>query len=313
MSTSLARQRLQADLILLFVAAVWGSGFVAQRVAGQVLGAFIFNGGRFLLGSLLLLVLVRFRLRIERRMLPWTALAGMLLFGAAALQQVGLKTTTAGNAGFLTTLYVIIVPLYMLVLFRKRLGWRVWTAAGLAVLGAFLLSGAGRVQLSGGDALEIAGAFLWAAHVMLVGWVVQRTDPTHFSIGQFFVCGVLNLAVGLAFEVDTLARLPDVFWTVLYGAVFPVTIGYTLQAVGQRHAPPTDAAILLSLESVFAGLFGWLLLAEQYSPVQIVGAGLILAAALLAQFSPAEETITTEAQSAQRREGLSTDEEDDDG
>lgn len=294
MGTSSSRQRVQSDLILLFVAAVWGSGFVAQRVAGQALGAFIFNGGRFLLGSLLLLALVRFRLRLDRRMLPWTVLAGLLLFGAAALQQVGLKTTTAGNAGFLTTLYVIIVPLYLLVLFGRRQGWRVWLAAGLAVAGAFLLSGAGALRLSGGDALEIAGAFLWAAHVLLVGWVVQRVDPAHFSIGQFFVCGALNLLVGLVFEVDTLARLPDVFWTVLYGAVFPVTIGYTLQAVGQRHAPPTDAAILLSLESVFAGLFGWLFLSEQYTPVQMLGAGLILAAALLAQFSPAEETITTE-------------------
>jgi drug/metabolite transporter (DMT)-like permease len=275
--------RLRADLILLLVAFIWGSAFVAQRVAAQHMGVFLFNGLRFLLGSFLLLPWSLRRGRPDRQAIPWVALAGGLLFVGSALQQAGLKFTTAGNAGFITTLYVVLVPILLLVLFRQKLHWISWAAAVLAVVGMLLLSTGGALRLAPGDGLELLGAVAWALHVIVVGKAARRIDILLFSVGQFIVAGTLSLIVGLAFEWRSSAGLAEAWWTVLYIGVFSTAIGYTLQAMGQRHSPPADAAIILSMESVFAALFGFLLLDERLVAVQILGCGLILLAILMAQ------------------------------
>lgn len=279
-------QRLKSDALLLFVSAVWGSGFIAQRIAAEQMGSFAFNGMRFLLAALFLLIIVRFKLSITRRDLGWTALAGFVLFCASALQQVGIKTTSAGNAGFITALYVVIIPIYLVIFGRHSIHWTIWAAAAMAVLGVLLLSTGGRFEPAVGDWIELAGAFLWALHVILVGRMARRMDNLIFTIGQFAVCGLLNMIFGLMMEYPVLPFTTTAWLAVLYSAIFPISLGFTLQVVAQRRAPATDAAIIFSMEAVFAALFGYWLLSESLLPLQIAGCAVIVLAIITAQLRP---------------------------
>ena len=277
-------ERLKADLVLLCVALVWGSAFVAQRAAAAHLGFFLYNGIRFLLGALVLLLIFRKRqLRLTPAEWRGGVLAGLLLFGAAAFQQAGLQFTTAGKAGLITGLYVVLVPLFLALGWRQRLPKVAWIASLFAVAGLFLLSGTQQWSLAPGDGLELAGAVLWALHVIAIGRMAGRVDPVRLSLGQYFVCGLINLLLGVLLEGHTWSGLSAAWWAVLYGGIISVGLGYTLQAVGQRHAPAADAAILLSMESPFAALFGWLFLQEILTPLQMLGCGLMLCGMLLAQ------------------------------
>jgi drug/metabolite transporter (DMT)-like permease len=286
-------KRWHADLALLLVAMIWGSAFAVQRVAGRWLDPFTFNGLRFVLGGLLILPftgLFRKSQQIEgepprKQKLDWVmyvSLAGMLLFGAGGLQQAGLETTTAGNAGFITSLYVVIVPLLLAIFWKQRLRWSAWLAAGLAVMGSLLLSTGGMLKLSNGDALELMGAGLWALHVILVGRAMKQLNVLSFAAGQYLVAGVLNLATSLITH-QPWDGLAGAWWTVIYIGLISTAIGYTLQVYAQRTAPPADAAILLSMESVFAALTGYIFLNEGLTGIQILGCGIILGAILLAQ------------------------------
>jgi len=282
-------ERLRADLILLAVAVVWGSSFVAQRVAAAYLGPFFYTGTRFLLGALTLLPLAGRRLRALTRLEWWGgALAGLLLFGAANLQQAGLRFTTAGKAGFITGLYVVLVPLFLALGWRRWPRWSAWAASLLAVAGLFLLSGVGRLTLAPGDGWELAGAVLWALHVILIGYLAPRADVLRLALVQYLICGLLSTALALGLEYGhgqamLLQGLAVVWWAVVYNGVLSVGLGFTLQVVGQRRAPATDAAVILSLEAVFAALFGWLLLGETLTAGQFLGCGLMLAGMVVAQ------------------------------
>lgn len=278
--------RLKADLTLFFVALIWGSGFVAQRLAAaNHLGAFLFNGGRFFLGALILLPFALPRWTLKLADLPWVGLAGVLLFGGGWLQQAGMQYTSAANAGFITGLYVVLVPILLALFWRQKVRLFSWIAAALAVFGIWLLSAQGKFRLAPGDSLELIGSLLWAFHVILVGRLSRRMDVLPFSVSQFLVCGILNLSVGALFELPSLRALPLIWPSILYSACFPIALGFTLQVVGQKHAPATDAAILLSMEAVFAAFFGFAWLGEGLSTGQVVGCALMLAAMLLAQFN----------------------------
>ena len=276
------RTRIQADFVLLFVSIVWGSAFAAQRVAAACMGVLLFNGFRYLLGGLVLLPLARAR-HLNRRTLGWAVLAGLLLSLAGGLQQAGLRHTTAGNAGFITGLYVVLVPLALFVFWREKLGAGSWAAAGLATAGLCLLSLSDEFRLRPGDGLELAGAVFWALHVITIGRAMRHADPVLFSIGQYLVAGVLSSAFGLGLEWQTLGGIRAAWWAIAYTGILSVGVGFTLQAAAQRHAPPVDAAIILSMESVFAALFGWVFLSEWLTIRQLAGCGLILAAMLFAQ------------------------------
>jgi drug/metabolite transporter (DMT)-like permease len=212
--------------------------------------------------------------------------AGLLLFGGAAFQQVGMEFTTAGNAGFITGLYVVLIPI-ILALWQRRLPQRTsWAASLVAALGLFLLSTGGRFALAAGDSLELAGAVLWAFHVILIGRLVQSIAVLPLAITQNFVCALLNLALaGLIGSDQALQGLGEVWWAVVYTGIFSIGLGYSLQAAGQRVAPAADAAILLSAEAVFAALFGWLFLSERLTPLQMLGCAFMLGAMLLAQYN----------------------------
>ena len=279
-------QRLRADLALLLVAIVWGSAFAAQRLAAGQISAFTFNGLRFLIGALVLLPLTWHHWeRLDRTGWIGVALVGSVLFAGAAFQQLGLRYTTAGNAGFVTGLYVVLIPVIL------ALGWKepprrvIWPAALLAAAGMFLLSTGGNITLTLGDILELAGACMFALHVILIGILVRRMEILQLAVSQYLVCGLLSLLVGLSLGGSSLSGLASVWWAIAYTGIFSVGLGYTLQARAQKEAPPADAAILLSLEAVFAVLFGWLLLDERLSAPQLLGCGLMLSAMILAQVS----------------------------
>lgn len=277
-------ERIKADVALLAVAMIWGSAFVAQRAIADQIGVFFFNGLRFLTGALVVLPFAR---RSWRRLGRIEALgvlmAGLLLYSGAAFQQLGLRFTTAGNAGFVTGLYVVIIPLILAVGWRQWPRRTLWMACGLAVAGLFLLSTGGKLALAWGDSLEFAGAVLFAFHVIMIGWLVRRVSVFQIAVVQYFVCGLFSLLTGLLFETNHVAALSQTWWSIAYTGILSVGMGYTLQVVGQRVAPPPDAAIILSLEAVFAALSGWILLGEILTLVQLSGCGLMLAGMLLAQ------------------------------
>lgn len=279
--------RLKANLVLFFVALAWGSSFAAQRVAGQMGGPYLFNGIRYLFGALVLAPFV-WRKPLGKGQWLWMGIAGVLLFSGSAFQQVGIQYTTAANAGFITSLYVVLVPFALFVGWREKPGLLALIAVLLAVFGAYLLSTGGlSFELRFGDLLQLIGAFFWALHVVVIGKFATRYDAFQFSAGQFALNGALSLLIGLVGEEPAvISQLPWIGATA-YTAVFSVVFGFTLQTWGQRHTPPTDAALLLSLESVFAAIFGWLTLNEALSVIQIMGCLLIFSGVILAQMPQA--------------------------
>jgi drug/metabolite transporter (DMT)-like permease len=274
--------RLKADLTLFAVAVLWGSAFAAQRVAAQLGSVYIFNALRFLLAALILLPF-RGRSRPEPGQWWWTTAAGGILFVASALQQAGLVTTAAGNAGFITAMYVVLVPFVVWVGWAERPTWLALFAVALAAGGAYLLSTAGKFAILPGDMLEAAAALFWALHVVVVGKYASRFHPISVSAGQLLIGGVLNLLASVVVERPGFPLPLSLVASIAYTAVFSLGLGYTLQLWGQRHTPPTDAAIILSLESVFAALAGWLVLHEGLVLIQAFGCLLILGATLISQ------------------------------
>ncbi len=274
--------RLKADLTLFFVAILWGSAFAAQRVAGQLGSVYLFNGARFLLAALILFPFAR-RVKVSREQWIWMSAAGIILFAAGALQQAGLLTTSAGNAGFITSLYVVIVPFVLLVGWKEKPHPLAILAVILAGVGAFLLSTAGRFEFQIGDVFELAGALFWSFHVVLVGKFTSKFESISFSAGQLFVGSLLNFLAGILFERPDLSQSMPLIGAIVYTAFLSLGLGYTLQIWAQKHTPPTDAAILLSLESVFAVIAGWLALNEILLPIQIIGCVIIFIAVILSQ------------------------------
>ena len=287
---------LKSDVLLLLTAAIWGFAFVAQRLGMDHVGPFTFNGVRFALGSLSLLPLwLLSRRRINRasvvspaastKLLLWGGVAaGMALFTGASLQQVGLVYTTAGKAGFITGLYVILVPILGL-LWRQRPHAGTWGGATLAVFGLYLLCVTEEFTIAFGDLLELLGAFFWAGHVLLIGWLSPRVDAIRLSCIQFAVCSLLSLAVAVALEVISLHGLLSAALPILYGGLMSVGVAYTLQVVAQREAHPAHTAIILSLEGAFAALGGWLILGETLSARGLLGCLLMLAGMLFSELS----------------------------
>lgn len=277
--------RFKADITLLIVSIIWGTAFVAQRVAGQMGSVYQFNGARYLLAALVVLPFVK---QINFSSMPrtqykWMFIAGFFLFAGSALQQAGMVYTTAGNAGFITALYVVLVPIALFFFWREKPHWMSIVAVGLAGVGAFLLSTGGRFEVRTGDVLELVGALFWTFHVIILGKYASKFEAMSFSVGQLIVCGVLNLGIGVVAEPMMTFSWPLIF-AIAYTAFFSLGLCYTLQVWAQRHTPPADAALILSLKSVFAVLAGWLLLNETLVSIQIFGCVLIFIAVLLSQF-----------------------------
>jgi drug/metabolite transporter (DMT)-like permease len=287
-------QTLKSDALLLLTATIWGSAFVAQRVGMDYVGPFTFTGVRFALGCL---VLMPFILRsnmlqnssakklhnVSTRTLIFSgSLAGLALFSGASLQQVGLVYTTAGNAGFITGLYVVIVPILGLV-FKQRTNTGTWLGTLLATFGLYFLSVSEKFTMAYGDLLELAGAFVWAAHVLIIGWLSPRMDPLKLAAAQYAACSALSLFTAFLFEAVAINSIYQAAIPIVYGGALSVGVAYTLQVVAQRKAHPAHAAILMSLEAVFAALGGWLILGEIMTHRGLFGCGLMLTGMLISQ------------------------------
>ncbi|WP_224983003.1 DMT family transporter [Geomonas agri] len=285
---------IKSDLLLLLIAAIWGGGFVAQRKGLDFLGPFSYNGVRFALGSLSLLPLVYLNRRRQgpyhgslpqagnRALLHGGLMAGGALFMGASLQQVGIAYTTAGNAGFITGLYVVLVPLLGM-FWGQRPGVGTWLGAVLAAIGLFFLSVTDHFTIGIGDLLELIGAVFWAGHVLLIGWLSPRLDPFKLSALQFAVCSVLSLITAFIFESMTLAAVFAAWRPILYGGLISVGFAYTMQVVAQRDAHPAHTAVILSAEGVFAAIWGWFFLGEVLGARGLLGCVLMLAGILCSE------------------------------
>ncbi|ALK34402.1 DMT family transporter [Burkholderia plantarii] len=292
--TPAARQHLRANLLMLGAAAIWGSAFVAQRLSLAVIGPFLYTGLRFLLGALVLvpLLLARAPARAELAALarrPAGLMPGLLLGSLLAvsisLQQIGLQYTRIANAGFISSLYVVLVPLIG-VLLRHRAGFGTWFGATLAAIGLYFLSVDEHFTVMLGDGFQLACAALIAVHVIAVGHFVRRHDPLVLAFQQFAVCGLLCGALGLGLETLDAATLRHALPTLLYGGLLSVGVGYTLQVVAQRNAAPAHAAVIFSMEGVFAAIAGWAALGETLGPRALIGCALMLAGLLACQLLP---------------------------
>lgn len=276
----------QADSLLLITAIIWGLAFVAQRAGMEHIGPFVFNSARFALGCLSLLPLLWWRKKVPtqpfRQLFTGSLAAGTLLFAGSSLQQVGLVYTTAANAGFITGLYIVLVPIIAL-FWRHKTDVNTWVGAFIALVGLFLLSITDDWTLAYGDLLELIGALFWAGHVLLIGWLCRRIDPIRLALGQFLVCTLLSLGAALIWEQFDLQAISAVWVPIGYAGILSVGVAYTLQVVAQRQAPAAHAAIILSLESVFAALGGWLLLDESLGVRGLLGCGTMLAGMLISQ------------------------------
>ncbi|WP_163337385.1 DMT family transporter [Desulfopila sp. IMCC35008] len=287
--------RLRANLVLLLAAMIWGSAFVAQQTGTGNLGTISFTGARFLVGGL---VVLPFALRQFRRVHPneyrfqstdWLllVLTGSVLFTAACLQQYGILHTTVTNAGFLTALYVPMVPIIGLLLLKRKVHWVVWPASIGCFMGTYIMSGAHDVQLQMGDLWVIGSTLFWAGHVLLVGYIASRTRaPLVVATFQFFVCGLLGLGLGLFIENPSIADFGGALFGIGYVGVFSVGMAFTLQVVGQRYTQAADAAIILSSETIFAALAGFLILGERVTLFQLSGGLLILAGIMAVELVP---------------------------
>lgn len=285
---------MRSNMMLLMAAAIWGLGFVAQRLGMDHMGPFTFNGLRFLLGALSLLPLLWWLKSRQphapsgssagdrRLLLIGGLLAGTVLFSAASLQQVGLLYTTAAKAGFITGLYIILVPVIGLLL-RHKTGANTWVGALIAMAGLYYLSVTDDFTMGYGDLLQVVGALFWAIHLLVLDHYSNRVAPIRLAGVQFLVCGLLSLITAFLIETPTLSGAVAGWQALLYAGLVSVGIGYTLQVVGQRGAHPAHAAIILSLETVFAAIGGVLLLGESLDERAIVGCSLMLAGMLISQ------------------------------
>jgi len=276
--------RLKADLLLFLVAIIWGTAFVAQGIAGRYGVAYLFNGVSFMLAGLILIPFIPRGTKIPSAQWKWMVAAGIILCFATAMQQVGLLYTKVANASFLTSLYTVFTPFLLWIGFHERPHWIDMIAVTMAGIGAFMLSTAGKFQVQPGDAIELFGSLFWALHFVVLGKFASRFDSVSFAAGHFFISGLINLVIGLFVEDITILGALPLMGAILYRATLSIGIGYTLQVWGQKHTPPTDAALILGLEAVFAVLAAWLALKQILLPIQVVGCVVILAAVLISQF-----------------------------
>ena len=288
-------KRSHANLLLLVVAVIWGSAFVAQVEGMLGVEPLTFTGIRFLLGAA---IVCPFAWREWSALsargaqpLPGDALGvatlGVLLMLGAAFQQIGMTSTTVTNAGFLTALYVPMVPLFAWLILRTRPHWSVWPTSIGCLGGTWLLSGAQALDPVVGDAWVIASSLFWALHVLLVGRIAERmAAPFVVACGQFLVCGLISLLWAGLNETITLAGIRQASLAIAYAGVVSVGIGFTAQVIGQRYAQPADAAIILSAETVFAALFGFLLMGDRLNASGIAGCALILVCIIAVQLAP---------------------------
>ena len=282
---------LKGNIMLLICATIWGVAFVAQSVGMDYVGPFTFNGVRFLIGGIVLIPCSKFLQRFETRkdfvedkkkLLFGGIACGVLMFGATSFQQFGIMHTTVGKAGFITALYIVIVPI-LGIFTKKKVSLMVWISCIIAVIGFYLLSISGQVQINKGDILVLICAVLFSFHILVIDYFSPKGDCVAISCIQFFTSGIICGICMLLFENPQIGKILEAYIPILYAGVMSCGVAYTLQIVGQKNMEPTVASLILSLESVFSALAGWVILGQKLSTKELMGCILVFIAVLLAQ------------------------------
>lgn len=295
-------KQVRANLLLLLTAMIWGAAFVAQSVSMDYVGPFTFLCSRSILGGVVLLPVIAVMGKGKKKkkeatpgnrkvLLIGGICCGVMLFIGSALQQIGIQYTTAGKAGFITAMYMVLVPICGL-FFGRKPGGKTWAAVVVALVGMYLLClyGSGIQNLSKGDLLEMLCALGFTAHILVIDHFSPKVDGVKMSCIQFFVCGILAGIFMLIFEEPSWENICAAAMPILYAGILSSGVGYTLQIVAQKDTQPTVASLLMSLESVFSLIFGWILLKEAMSGVELLGCVLMFAAIIWVQLPDKKKT-----------------------
>ena len=300
------------NFLLLFTAAViWGVAFVAQSVGMDYVGPYTFNMVRTLLGGLVLIpcifLLGRKNVRKDhdgsrssqtfdrpRDLFIGGGLCGLMLFISTSLQQVGIQYTTVGKAGFITALYIILVPILGIFLKRKP-GLRIWISVVIALVGLYLLCMTGSFSLSKGDFLILICSFCFSIHIMIVDHFSVKVSGTKLSCSQFFISAALSAIPMFLLETPRMSNILQAWLPILYAGILSCGVAYTFQIIGQKGCDPTIASLILSLESVVSVLAGWVILHQSLSAKEITGCVLMFAAIILAQVNPKKQGAGAES------------------
>ena len=285
--------RFVANCLMCITAIVWGATFIAQKTGMETIGPMGFTFGRYLIGAVIIVPFALYEsrkinliaaLRKDKQLGFETFGLGAVMFGGIGLQQTALLYTNVANAAFLTALYVPLVPLIAAVFLRRHVPLNIWPAVLLSMAGSYLLSGTSSLDAQFGDLLIIGGAFFWAGHILLIQHVLEKiAAPLQLSVYQSLVTALLAGIVMVPLEAPHHSDFLPVLPQLAFAGVMAVGIGYTLQLVAQRHTPAAAAAVILSLESVFAAVFGWWLLGEQLISVALIGCAVIFIAVIIAE------------------------------
>ena len=294
------------NFILLFLTAlIWGVAFVAQSVAMNYIGPYTFNAVRSLLGGIVLVPCVFLfgqkkksvidedpskGTAIDRPgdMITGGLLCGIMLFLSTTLQQVGIQYTTVAKAGFITALYIILVPILGIFL-KKRVSVQIWISVVIAIIGLYLLCMKGSFYLGQGDFLVLLCSLCFALHILVIDHFTDKVNGVKLSCIQFFVSGLLSSILMFLFEAPAISAIFSAWLPIVYGGVFSSGIAYTLQIIGQKGTDPTIASLILSLESVVSVLAGWIILGQSLTPREILGCLLMFGAIILAQVAPVQK------------------------
>ncbi|MBR4868816.1 MAG: DMT family transporter [Clostridia bacterium] len=297
-SVSITTKRVFCAIALVAAAFFWGTTFVAQSDAADVIGPFTFNGIRSIIGSVALLPLALAIGRAPKneqgvatpfkKQLLYGSVCGLCLFLATNLQQIGIAYTTAGKSGFVTALYVVLVPVFGLFFLKKKIGWNIWIAVLLSAVGLYLLCVTEGFTIQKGDTITFFCAIVFAWHILAVDSFSDRIAGVTLSCIQFFVSGVLSLICMFIFEDPRWSQIIAAAFPLLYAGILSCGVAYTLQIVGQKHTDPTIASILMSLESVFAVLAGWAVRGEILNSKETIGCIVMFGAIVLSQLPLAQ-------------------------
>lgn len=288
----MVKGKLKYNLLLMLAALIWGSAFVAQSVGMDYIGPFTFNSVRSFLGSLVLLPVIWFldkrkseeeKKREDKKALFTGGICcGIILTVSTSLQQIGLVYTSAGKAGFITALYILIVPILGLFL-GKKVGVKTWIGVALAIVGMYLLCITSEFSIAFGDLMILLCAFVFSLHILTVDYFSPKVDGVKLSCIQFLICGILSSFPMMILEHPQIGQILDAWLPIAYAGILSSGVAYTLQIITQKHLNPTVASLLMSLESVFAALTGWLVLHERLSARELLGCVLVFVAIILAQ------------------------------
>lgn len=295
MSMKSKQLNVKSIFMLFLTAFIWGVAFVAQSVGMQYIGPFTFSCARFFIGAIVLIPCIRFldqrneknegvshRELDQKTLLIGGILCGIALFVAANFQQYGVKHTTVGKAGFITALYIVLVPICGLFL-KKTVGIKVWISVLIAIAGLYFLCITESIQIGRGDFMVLISSFCFTIHIMLIDYFSPKTDGVRLSCIQFFVAGTLSLLPMYLFERPGITVILAAAAPILYAGVLSCGVAYTLQVVAQKDVDPTIASLVLSMESVFSVLAGWMFLKQVLRPREILGCVLMFTAIILAQ------------------------------